>query len=1341
MAISASGRELWVGPNEQYTSLSAAVGDSESGDTIFVLAGVYENDFSTIQHDLCIIGVDGMAHFQATQTVGNGKGILITNANTVIENLEFSGSTVSSQNGAGIRQQFGDLTVRNSYFHDNENGILAGSDATASIHIENTSFERNGNGTDLTHHIYANQVNELIVDNSEFSESLDVTHIQSRAQNTTVTNSTFDDTGGTASYLINLPNAGNGTIIGNTLVNSAAPGNTKLINYGTVQTPHPGELLVDDNIFINNSETSATIYAVRVFDGREAVVSNNLLVGIDQTIHGTATEVGNLSEIVGVIGSTGDDVLAGTVGRDIIDGSAGNDTVDGGEGDDILIGGAGDDVLSGGSGNDLLIGGGGIDRFIVSADEGDTIIEGYAAGETIDLTARTDVANFGDLGVTDDGVDSTIAFGNGDSLTLTKIRAAELNAADFVFAAPGVTLIGDNGKDTLVGGAGNDTIIGNGGIDVLQGNGGNDIFVYAGSPSGQDTVSGGDGFDRIEGGAGDDTIGLRTHTGVNVVEEIDGGAGDNKIVGHTGKNIFDFSGTTLTNISSIDGAGGADTITGSGAADTIVGGGGNDILMGGAEDDIFLVSGTGNGHDTVSGGDGIDRIEGSAGDDTIGLRVFSGINTVEAIDGGGGFNLIEGQSGKNILDFSGTVLSNIAAIEGGGGADTIIGSSGNDTIIGGARNDRLSGGLGNDIARYSGSVDGYTVVDNGDGTFTVTDIDTSDGNDGADLIDGFAQAVFTDGFIQLAPSGNTAPIAVADNAQTAEDAAATIFAFSLLSNDSDPDGDSLALQSIQNATNGTAALDGNGDVLFTPDTNFNGVATFEYTINDGNGSTASATVSVSVAAENDNPIALSDLANTTEDTSAIFQAAGLLANDTDIDGDPLSIQSVQNAVNGTVSLDSNGDVLFSPGAGFSGSASFDYSVTDGNGGAASATVAVDVAATSAGETLIGGSGKDTLIGGAGDDILTGNGGNDVLTGGGGNDVFAYAGGNNGYDKVSGGDGFDRIVGGTGDDTIGLRTYSAVDTVEEIDGGGGFNIIRGNSSANLLDFGTTTLTNIAAINGGGGNDAITGSSLSDTIEGGSGNDSLSGGQGDDLFVYNGTSNGHDTVSGGNGNDRIQGGVGDDTIGLRVHSGTESVEAIDGGGGANVIRGHSGANEFDFSGTVLSNIDAIEGGGGKDTITGSAGDDTIDGGSGNDLLNGGSGDDVFLNAGTGDGSDTIAGGDGFDTLQLTGAGESFDLTPLPADRLSSMEAIDITGSGDNALTLDIATLVESTTGINARTGTANSLIVDGDSGDTVDAGAGWTDAGTATIGGQGYSVYESTADGVRLFVDTDVGVTVT
>lgn len=133
---------------------------------------------------------------------------------------------MSFQNGTGIRHKFGGLTVRNSYFHDNENGILAGSDSTATIHIENTTFVQNGNGTDLTQHIYANKINELVVDNSEFSQSLDVTHIQSRAQNTTVTNSTFDDTGGTASYLINLPNVGNGTITGNTLINSAAPENT-----------------------------------------------------------------------------------------------------------------------------------------------------------------------------------------------------------------------------------------------------------------------------------------------------------------------------------------------------------------------------------------------------------------------------------------------------------------------------------------------------------------------------------------------------------------------------------------------------------------------------------------------------------------------------------------------------------------------------------------------------------------------------------------------------------------------------------------------------------------------------------------------------------------------------------------------------------------------------------------------------------------------------------------------------------------------------------------------------------------------------------------------------------
>ncbi len=151
-----SGRELWVGANEQYTTLRAAVNDALDGDTVFIRAGVYENDFATIRNDISIIGVGGKAHLKSTQQIPNGKAILVTDANTVIENVEFSGAFVADRNGAGIRQQLGNLTIRNSYFHDNEMGILSASNPTAVTRIENTVFDRNGNGTNFSHQVYVN---------------------------------------------------------------------------------------------------------------------------------------------------------------------------------------------------------------------------------------------------------------------------------------------------------------------------------------------------------------------------------------------------------------------------------------------------------------------------------------------------------------------------------------------------------------------------------------------------------------------------------------------------------------------------------------------------------------------------------------------------------------------------------------------------------------------------------------------------------------------------------------------------------------------------------------------------------------------------------------------------------------------------------------------------------------------------------------------------------------------------------------------------------------------------------------------------------------------------------
>ncbi|MEX2616429.1 MAG: right-handed parallel beta-helix repeat-containing protein [Alphaproteobacteria bacterium] len=413
--------ELWVGPGESFSTLSGAVGASQDGDTIFIRAGVYANDFATINHPLSIIGVGGMAHLTASTEISNGKAILVTNADTVIENLEFSGAAVADRNGAGIRQQSGDLTVRDSYFHNNENGILSASNSTSQIAIENSTFDRNGNGTNSTHHLYIGRVESLTVTDSTFTEARDVTHIQSRAFSTTVANSTFDDTGGTASYLINLPNAGEGVITGNTLVYSETAGNRVAINYGTASLKHPGSITVEDNILINNFDPGKVVNGVRNATDHEAFVTDNILVRFDNAVIGNATQFGNQMLEAEITGDSGANILTGTAADELIDGRAGDDTISGGGGNDILVGGAGNDT------------------FVIGADNGHDTVYGFIAGagteDRFDLSARSDVASFSSLldVTSDDGTDTTIAFANGDRLSLANILVAELHPEDFIF--------------------------------------------------------------------------------------------------------------------------------------------------------------------------------------------------------------------------------------------------------------------------------------------------------------------------------------------------------------------------------------------------------------------------------------------------------------------------------------------------------------------------------------------------------------------------------------------------------------------------------------------------------------------------------------------------------------------------------------------------------------------------------------------------------------------------------------------------------------------------------------------------------------------------------------------
>ncbi|MYC18634.1 MAG: tandem-95 repeat protein, partial [Gemmatimonadales bacterium] len=192
---------------------------------------------------------------------------------------------------------------------------------------------------------------------------------------------------------------------------------------------------------------------------------------------------------------------------------------------------------------------------------------------------------------------------------------------------------------------------------------------------------------------------------------------------------------------------------------------------------------------------------------------------------------------------------------------------------------------------------------------------------------------------------NEAPEAAADTAATNEDEEVKV---EVLANDTDVDGDALHVESVSKPEHGTARMAGGG-VTYAPEADWHGTDQFTYTAADGNGGTAVAEVVVRVAAVNDAPVAVADTAATNEDQPITVD---VLANDTDIDGDALRIESVSPPAHGTTRARADG-VAYAPQADWHGTDRFTYTVADGNGGRAEAEVVVRVASVNDAPVAVG----------------------------------------------------------------------------------------------------------------------------------------------------------------------------------------------------------------------------------------------------------------------------------------------------------------------------------------------------------------------------------------------------
>jgi hypothetical protein len=283
LSASASAATLQVGPGKTFATPCRAFAAAADGDTVEIdAAGSYNGDVCGIGRSwLTIRGVNGRPKINANGANSMGKGIwVVQGTGTVIENVEMYGATVADRNGAALRLDGRDLTVRGSYLHDNENGILTNNDGVSNIVIENTEFASNGYGDGYSHNLYIGHVNSLVFRNS-YSHDARVGHnLKSRANTNTIVYSRFSSSVNQPSYEIDLPNAGNAYVIGNVIQQPSSNNNPSLLAFGEEGASNVGqELYVINNTFLNEDSSRGTFIMVGSGVTTPVLMQNNLFVG------------------------------------------------------------------------------------------------------------------------------------------------------------------------------------------------------------------------------------------------------------------------------------------------------------------------------------------------------------------------------------------------------------------------------------------------------------------------------------------------------------------------------------------------------------------------------------------------------------------------------------------------------------------------------------------------------------------------------------------------------------------------------------------------------------------------------------------------------------------------------------------------------------------------------------------------------------------------------------------------------------------------------------------------------------------------------------------------------
>ena len=289
-ALPASAATLSVGPGKTYATPCKAFAVAKSGDVVEITGNTtYSGDVCGIAaSNLTVRGVNGRPKIYANGKNAMGKGTwVVSGSNVTVDNVEMYGAKVIDKNGAALRLEGTNFTLRNSFLHDNENGILTGANTSSNILIEYTEFGHNGYGDGYSHNLYIGNVGSLTF-RYNYSHDANIGHnLKSRARTNMIAYNRFSSgvAGSTAigkpSYEIDLPNAGTSYVIGNVIEQPSSNSNPTLLAYGEEGASNPGkDLYVVNNTFLNDDSSHGTFVQIGSTVTTPALLQNNIFGGI-----------------------------------------------------------------------------------------------------------------------------------------------------------------------------------------------------------------------------------------------------------------------------------------------------------------------------------------------------------------------------------------------------------------------------------------------------------------------------------------------------------------------------------------------------------------------------------------------------------------------------------------------------------------------------------------------------------------------------------------------------------------------------------------------------------------------------------------------------------------------------------------------------------------------------------------------------------------------------------------------------------------------------------------------------------------------------------------------------